>query len=149
MKKTILSLFVTALIFSSCKHSERDEKHEENHVNTEEKACHHEADKLQLNGEKKWGVNPEMMIHIRSIEKELMNYKDQEHQTFGKTLQGHINELTQSCTMNGKAHDELHKWLMPFIEKTQALVGCTNPQTGDHLIQDLKKDMKTFNQYFE
>jgi hypothetical protein len=47
--------------------------------------------------------------------------------------------------MKGKAHDELHKWLVPYIE----LVDAFSKDKSANQYTEMKHSFLTFNQYFQ
>jgi uncharacterized lipoprotein NlpE involved in copper resistance len=149
MKKTLLTLCAFGFVLVACNNHENHEH--EDHSQSEVHEHEHEAtDQLSLNGSEKWIVNPEMIVHIRTIESELSAYEaSTKPNELANILQENINKLTQSCTMEGAAHDALHLWLMPFITQVQDLSNTTDDTKGKALILELKDAMKTFNQFFE
>jgi predicted small lipoprotein YifL len=109
-------------------------------------------DELVLNDGKKWEMNPEMLTIVRSMEKDVTTFTSEklaEMQALGGKLDGQVNELTSSCTMDGQAHDELHKWLLPFIHDIKHLKESVTDDEAKESIRDLKASFAEFNQYFE
>jgi len=107
---------------------------------------------LNLNEGEKWKVVPEMLKSIRTMEFEVNNFKgttSSEFKNYGKRMSELINDLTSSCTMEGEAHDELHKWLIPFIELNDALIKSDSIEQSSELVVKQKKEIKRFNTYFE
>ena len=47
--------------------------------------------------------------------------------------------------MKGEAHDELHKWLVPYIE----LVDAFSKEKSANQFIEIQHYFKTFNQYFQ
>jgi hypothetical protein len=81
---------------------------------------HSESDSIEFNNGAKWKVVPDMMKHIRNMESDINRFAETKHSDLkdytqlGASLQKNIDLLTSNCTMEGKAHDELHKWLVPL-----------------------------------
>ncbi len=75
--------------------------------------------------------------------------KLEEKTALGTRLSGQVNELTSSCTMDGQAHDELHKWLLPFIHTINHLKDSETDAEANEYLNDLKESFEEFNQYFE
>ncbi len=106
---------------------------------------------IDLNNGKKWEVVPKMMLIIRSMEAEINNFKGSNLNQFAAlatTLSAKITELTSNCTMQGKAHDELHKWLVPFIEKVEEFAVIKSEKEGKVFVTTFKEDFSIFNTYF-
>lgn len=77
---------------------------------------------IELVNKEKWEVNKEMMVHIKNMESDIQATSNQSSPNYvelGSKLNTHIGLLTSNCTMTGKAHDELHKWLLPFIDSVK------------------------------
>ena len=72
-----------------------------------------------------------------------------DYQTLATSLQENINLLTSNCTMTGKAHDELHKWLLPYIDTVDEFAAQTEVSTYVNLLDEIKISFTTFNQYFQ
>ncbi|MDD2983462.1 MAG: hypothetical protein PHQ74_08740 [Crocinitomicaceae bacterium] len=158
MKNKFRLLVALSFLFavSSCNNDKHDEKgHDQEHHATDPHAGHDHGDvedELVLNEGKKWKMNPEMLTIIRSMEKDVNTFSSEklaDMQTLGTKLDGQVNELTSSCTMEGQAHDELHKWLLPFIHDIKHLKEAANDAEGKETMDDLKESLVEFNQYFE
>ena len=123
---------------------------------TDENAHQHsESDSIEFNNGAKWKVVPDMMKHIRNMESDinrLAEAKNMELNDFNKlgvSLQKNIDLLTSNCTMEGKAHDELHKWLLPYIDMVDKLNKSKNNDEAIHNFEEIEASYKTFNIYFE
>jgi hypothetical protein len=51
--------------------------------------------------------------------------------------------------MSGMAHDELHKWLVPYITEVNALSEAENETEARNAYVKIQDSFKTFNQYFQ
>ena len=156
MKIKFISLITITVFLFSCgnESTENVEKVEEvkvEEVKHEEHQTQGETKALVLNDGEKWKVNEEMMPPITNIEVHintfvLSNQKD--YSLLATDLQEDINSLISSCTMKGKSHDELHKWLVPFIGSVNELA-----EAGDDVVAEkfeaVQASMATFNEYFE
>jgi hypothetical protein len=106
---------------------------------------------LELNNGKKWVVVPTMMVHIRNIEKDVEAFhtmRGQDHTALAGTIQEHLGQLVLNCTMKGKAHDELHKWLIPFMALTTEYADAANPAEQQQKLQELRQSLALFNAHF-
>ena len=79
------------------------------------------------------------------MEKEVASTPNENYQVLIDNLGRNIDLLTSNCTMEGEAHDELHKWLLPFIEDVKVF---SNDKSADNFTK-IKNAFITFNQYFE
>ncbi len=116
---------------------------------------HDENDSIELNNGAKWKVVPEMMAHIRNMESDINGFSETKHTELkdftqlGAGLQKNIDLLTSNCTMEGKAHDELHKWLLPYIDMVDKLNKSKNNDEALRTFEEIKASYKSFNIYFE
>lgn len=51
--------------------------------------------------------------------------------------------------MKGKSHDELHKWLYPYMALVDELNDAENENEANQVFQKIKESFETFNQYFQ
>lgn len=145
LKIKIAFLATVVLLLFSCNTKSKEEKTTE--IKTEEHQ-HSESETIQLNNGEKWKVDDNMMLHIRNMEKDVVHF-DQEKSTnyslLANKLKTNIDILTSNCTMKGQAHDELHKWLVPYIE----LVDSFSKEKSANQFTEIQNSFLTFNQYFK
>lgn len=111
-----------------------------------------ENEAIELNNGKKWVVDSKMMIHIREMENIVVAFNTEEQKDYknlAKNLQSNIDLLTASCTMEGKAHDELHKWLVPFMDIVSVLTDAQNDTEAAKQFKNIQTSFITFNTYFQ
>jgi hypothetical protein len=107
---------------------------------------------LELNEGKKWVVAKPMMAHLRNLEKEVQDFEKTpgaDDAVLAKQIEENLGRLVTNCTMEGKAHDELHKWLMPFLGMSAEYSKATNPVVQREKRQEIKEALQVFNLYFE
>lgn len=150
MKKTIL-FGLSIFLFWSCNNSsskttthQQDEIHETHH--------HDESSQvIELNNGEKWVVNSEMKPFV-SKGAELVNVYVQENKTDFKELTTQLkeqnNQLIKSCTMKGKSHDELHKWLYPHLELVKELDNETDAVKAKEIVVKLQNSYQQYQIYF-
>lgn len=105
-----------------------------------------------MNDGKKWVVEPKMLVYIRTIETDLLNFKGttmDEYNQLAGAIDNELGLLTSNCTMSGQAHDELHKWLLPFIDSSDAFFDEEELSQKKEKLSALKLSFETFNTYFE
>lgn len=144
-KQFISILFISLLTFSGCESSTNNTEIASKKENTH----HHSEEDIQLNNGEKWLVEPSMLLIIRKMEKEVNQFDQQSFSQLGKQLTIDIEELTSNCTMTGQAHDELHKWLLPYIDMVDHLVQTNDQKEAKAVYQQIKQSFHTFNQYFK
>lgn len=163
MKKTIIILSTLFVAFISCNNAEQktDEKinevnlTEELHIQEEvivEEEHHHEDITILLNDGKKWKVVESMLVYIRNMEAGVNDFEDNSERDYprlAKSIDENIRELTSNCTMEGQAHDELHKWLVPFIELSEEFDVATELADQERIYNEFKASFEVFHTYFE
>ncbi|HMN32793.1 MAG: hypothetical protein IT215_01015 [Chitinophagaceae bacterium] len=146
----ILALSVCS-VFYSCNNTAPSENNSSQiTVNHSEEQNQEEA--IILDNGKKWKVNDNMLPYILDAEKIFIAYLDNHDVDFkklAKDLENKNDSLTSNCTMEGQAHDELHKWLLPHLELTEKLSSAESENEAQNQIKELKLSFETFHKYFE
>jgi len=150
MKKVIV-LAISSFVLWSCNNSSekaksnQETKHEE-HQHDENSAA------VELNSGEKWLVNDEMKPFVAKGEGLVTTYLQSSQTNYNELaqkLKDQNNQLIKSCTMKGKSHDELHKWLRPHLELVEALEKSTNENEAKEIVLKLQKSNEVYHQYFE
>ncbi len=149
MYKKFITIIMVAALLGSCNQQSKDETIADSTIVVN----HEEAtDSIELNKGEKWKVDEEMMPPILAMEKNInafatANQKD--YKSLAKKLQINIDVLTSNCTMKGKAHDELHKWLLPYIDLVDELAKAKTDEESSEIFSNIQLSYKTFNHYFQ
>lgn len=143
--KYIFSIAVMGLILTatSCTNQTESKENPESVKNT---------NNIELVNNEKWEVNKEMMIHIKNMESDIKSTSNQSSPNYdelGSKLDENIGLLTSNCTMTGKAHDELHKWLIPFIDLVKELNAADSKEDQKQSFEAIQESMNEFNTYFK
>jgi hypothetical protein len=107
---------------------------------------------IELNNGEKWKVDANMITHIRNMENDVISFakvEQKDYKSLAEKLQSNIDLLTSNCTMKGKAHDELHKWLLPYIDLVKELSEAKDETEAEKQFQNIQTSFTTFNQYFQ
>ena len=153
MRFSAILIFSGALFLYSC--GQQEEKKKEAKSQVIEEHHHNEYDSIELNNGAKWKVVPEMMQHIKNMESDVNRFNETQHSDIkeftqlGKSLQKNINLLTSNCTMEGKAHDELHKWLLPYIDIVEKLNKSKTKDEALRTYEEITASFRTLNIYFK
>ncbi|MBX3257143.1 MAG: hypothetical protein KF862_23610 [Chitinophagaceae bacterium] len=150
MKKVIVFGMSLMLLWSCNNSTEKSTTHQETENHTEHQ--HDESSEaIELNNGEKWLVNEEMKPFVLKGE-ELVNSYIQNNQTDYKALAQQVkeqnNQLIKSCTMGGKSHDELHKWLHPHLEIVKALEEETDAAKANETVLHLQHSYQEYHKYF-
>ncbi len=150
MKLTFLTIS-TILVLSACSSEQKEaEPKVEQETTVEVDKTNPHGIEL-INGEK-WKVDEGMMTIIQSIAQEVQSFNGEtieDYQFYSSNLSSLISELTSNCTMKGQAHDELHKWLVPFIHLSKDLKKSTDIAELTKIDGELKSEIVIFGDYFE
>ena len=153
--KTTIVLGLSVFIFWSCNNSGRtiESDAEESHLEAHVEHHYNKSDgALELNDGEKWIVNEEMKPFVAKQE-ELLNAHMQsgnpDYETLASQLQKQNELLIQSCTMTGKSHDELHKWLHPYMGLLVDLREAQTEDEADKLVSEVKMSLETYHSYFQ
>lgn len=151
MKNKALTIALTAIsLFAASCGNKPTEK-----TDTTATALRDHADKvesIELDNGKKWQVNVEMIPFILESEKILNDYVSAgstDWSILATQLKEKNSGLIKSCTMKGKSHDELHKWLHPHMELINSLSQAKSSSNAKVLISELKKSFEAFHSYFQ
>lgn len=100
----------------------------------------------------KWPIPEVMMKHLRDLEQDVRNLDgaaEKDHAALAAKIDGHTDRLISSCTMDGKAHDALHDWLMPFIQLNKAYAAAPDGGAKSAKFKEIKDSLTTFHERFE
>ncbi|OJU28127.1 MAG: hypothetical protein BGN92_02220 [Sphingobacteriales bacterium 41-5] len=156
MKKTTLLLSMAAGIFlSACNSNQTSEK--VSATDTLAQAAHHEetaaaSEDIELNNGDKWVVNEEMKPYVAKgaeLTTAFIQDNGSDYNKLAVALKAENDQLIKSCTMQGKSHDELHKWLHPHLEFVKKLETAKNETEGNELVQQLEKSYQDYHTYFQ
>ncbi len=149
--KRIYIILLPALFLASCADNTGEQPAATTAV--EEQHQHsHEGEATELNNGQKWKVDENMMVYIVQIEKDVTGFGGstmEEYKQLASGLEQNIEQLTSNCTMEGQAHDELHKWLLPFIELSEQFSASATEQEAENNYGQIKLSLEDFHRYFE
>jgi hypothetical protein len=74
---------------------------------------------------------------------------ENDYKVLAKNIDKNIDLLVSSCTMKGQSHDELHKWLVPFIDLSKEFSESKTEQEFAANLEKIKVSFVTFNTYFK
>lgn len=154
-KVIVVSIIACFSLLCSCNDSSKKENNTTENVQLPVSTEPIENSTIELNNGAKWKVVDEMMVYIKNMESEVKRFSETNqmdiknfHQ-LGESLQKNLNLLTSNCTMQGKAHDELHKWLLPYIDLVDELNKSKNTEEAQHIFNEIETSFKIVNTYFE
>ena len=154
MKTRFLILLIFPLLIFACANNTQTNgaeaeatTHQEHHA----EAHAHQDNAIQLDNGQAWKVDENMMEFIKKMDNEVASFSGKtynDYQVLAMDLMENIDGLTSNCTMTGQAHDELHKWLLPYIDLVNDFAKTDNVKDAQAALEKIKSSFKTFNQYF-
>jgi hypothetical protein len=149
-KLKITTIALSTFFLFSCNQKVKTEAAEkvETEMHDEHNHDHSEEISIQLNEGQKWKVDDNMMVHIQNMEKDVASVAKEnpgEYQLLSEKLKKNLDLLTSNCTMTGQSHDELHKWLVPYID----LVDEFSEGKSKEQLTKVEESLITFNTYFK
>ena len=152
MKNKIMPLIVLGMSLIGCGQISTETEYDAAQLDKEE-VQHQlvETQTIYLNNGEKWEVNDEMMPPIQHMEKSIHTFseiEEKDYRTLAGNLKKDIDLLTSNCTMTGQGHDELHKWLLPFIDMVNELSEASSGNE-EEIFRNIQISFNTFNQYFK
>ena len=143
MKKSsiFISISFLAVVLFSCGKS-NEKTHEPSH----------DSATIELNEGEKWSLPDTMRHYLRAMEADIVNFDASDSAAFDKlasSLDANLDGLTSNCTMKGKGHDELHKWLVPYMNLVEKMTESDNEADSKSIFTEMESSFKTFNTYFE
>jgi hypothetical protein len=143
MNKIIAVL--TSLFFFACTNTSQEKVE-----SATEREHSDSTSKLQLNNGAKWKTDEATRKNVAAI---VLVVNDSSYATgknraqFANQLQVKIDTLVQQCKMTGPDHDALHLWLDKILHDVKEIK--ENEDEYDKKNAALKKDVESFNDYFE
>ncbi len=147
-------MIFAVLIFGACTNSSENNGNSHALDSAHHDSDHHDAHAgaIELNDGSKWKADPEMFDHVEAMKKSVSTFSGasaEDYHALAAELGDRTQQFISSCTMKGKGHDELHKWLHPYMQQVQELEKTENPETAEKLVANLHKSLLLFDNYFE
>ena len=152
MIKLSISITIISMLVWGCSNSSPEKSIEKTKVAIAEDHQQSEEEAIVLDNGKKWEVDANMMVHIQNMKKDIFSFEAKcfsDYSVLAKKLESNVELLTSNCTMEGQAHDELHKWLLPYIDLVNKFSKSKSEQESIEYFEKIKLSFVTFNTYFE
>lgn len=148
---TLLSVLLVSLFFlTSCDHP-ADEHGHAAHQSTKED--HAAALELTLNNGEKWPTDEHTRLSAARMATRVDGaanmHSRQDAIALAKDLDAELETLVAGCTMTGKAHDQLHVFLMALFPKVAALKEQTELAELQHTREEISSLFVAYAQHFE
>ena len=150
-------LFGLSILFSACGPG-KDEQHLDGAHSTDAASAAPDSASgplLELNNGERWVVSPPMLVPVRRMQQRIATAIEPgaairlDHAVLADSLFVDLDALVAGCTMEGKAHAELHDWLMPHMQLVQDLEKTTDTAHARTILQHLNASSAEFDRYFQ
>lgn len=108
--------------------------------------------RLELNDGKPWKADEEMIERVAAMEGVLAEngaVEKIDQVSLAEALDHHTGKLIASCTMKGQGHEELHKWLEPYMALIKDLHNAKSDDEAKEIAGELQTMLNVFGEYFE
>lgn len=106
---------------------------------------------IKLDGSQKWVANEETTQGVHNMLHILENTTvgpEMDFKALGTKLKSEINVVIKKCSMKGPSHDNLHIFLMPLIEKVDALQKDNDIEKNKALLASIFYNLEAYDTYF-
>ncbi len=154
MKKILFAL-LGASVLTGCGNDQKTQQPSDTETHATSDAAHSDEatnEAIELNQGEKWAVNEEMKPFIKesqNLVKEYNSAGSTDYKTLASQLKTQTTGLIKSCTMKGKSHDELHKWLHPYMEQVENLSKAEDEALAEQHLADIEKSFDIYHAHFE
>ena len=146
--KPTLLILALAIGLSACQRSSKQES-----VKSDNDAAGISTTTVSESGKPaKWAMPETMMQHMRNLEQDVRTLEssaEKDHAALAAKIDEHTTQLISSCTMDGKAHDTLHDWLMPFLQLNKDYTAAPDAATKSAKFKEIQDSLATFHERFE
>lgn len=149
--KKIIVFGMSVMLLWSCNNSTKKSTTQQETEDHTEHYYDESSDAIELNNSKKWIVNEEMKPFVLNGEESVNTYLQDgqtDYKALAKKLKDQNSQLIKSCTMEGKSHDELHKWLYVHLEIVKALENETDTTKANEIVLRTQHSYQLYHQYF-
>ncbi|WP_431134125.1 hypothetical protein [Psychroserpens mesophilus] len=160
MKHVIFTLSLLALM--SCK----DTKQQETSNNTDVVEDTHKpqieetasvyanawTNDITLNEGQKWTANTETNEGVERMKTTIKTQPTntlEEYYNLAELLNKDKNYVIKNCTMKGDSHDNLHVWLLPLMDKIDALSETQTLKEASKLKHSITENINAYDTYFQ
>lgn len=148
--------FILTLIFLGSACSTPTDKSKEHMVKNPKEDHQHDSETdttpIELDNGEKWKADENTLHMVRKMEAELLAFNETDHSGYkdlADSLEKDIDLLVAGCTMKGKAHDQLHKWLTHHIANVKKLSTAENKTEAVEIMKTLEESFHVFNESFK
>lgn len=141
------------LVLSACSPSaDKKASHEQTHAKDHHEHNEGTSPAIELDNGEKWKADENTLRLVHKMEGEVSAFRkspESDYKSLSDSLRKDLDLLVAGCTMKGKAHEELHKWLLPNIDQVKLLSTAQTKDEAHDIVKKLEESYSVFNQSFE
>jgi len=156
MKKSAILGLVLLTSLLGCKEAQKEET-----IITEQTAVEQKEDahgeqnnwmsQIQLDKESKWKANIETTEGIQAMSSRIAEDESnsiKHYKKLASDLNDLKNNIIKECTMEGESHDNLHVFLVPLVDKIEALGEVNSVHEGAEITKDIREHLEVYYNFF-
>lgn len=154
MKTFLLSLAASAVLLLSC--NQTDIKSPKNAIHEHHLIAQGDQNSAREAGvPQKWKTDESTRTHVAELRTKLEAFKrmkehnSSSYKALGADMSGELKKLVAGCRMTGPAHDALHGWLTPVLEKVSQLNKSKSVAQGQMAVDRIEDSLDNFYKEFE
>ena len=141
--KSIIFLTLVASLVVACKNQDTE-------TNPAEHPQH--AEELMLNNGERWVANAETTEGIKKMTLLVGGLSDasaaEDYQATKAELEKEFETILKKCTMTGKAHEQLHIYLLP-MKDMMSKFNSTQPEERKEASEQLDRHLREYETFFQ
>tara|TARA_R110002051_G_scaffold324641_1_gene422910 strand:- start:5940 stop:6431 length:492 start_codon:yes stop_codon:yes gene_type:complete len=107
---------------------------------------------IKMNNGDKWQADAKTNEGVQKMQNTIklnaINALDDYHQ-LAIRLNDDKNNVIKNCSMTGASHDNLHIWLLPLIEKIEALSKAKTVEDAAKIKRSIEENINGYDAYFQ
>jgi hypothetical protein len=107
---------------------------------------------MELNHNEKWVANPETNEGVLKMQNLIKTQKTgtiEDYHQLAKELNDAKNYVIKKCNMEGASHDYLHIWLVPLLNKIDALSESETLGDASRIKLSIEENINAYSNYFQ
>lgn len=93
-----------------------------------------------------------MKVHLGNVERAVRTAQAgprPDHGAHAATIREELRAFVSQCTMEGPAHDQLHRWLVPFLQQAERYAQAGTVAEQEATLRGMRRALEVFHEYFE
>jgi len=147
----LIAMFVAVLI-GGCDNGGHVSHEQHGHAHDQHANSDATALQLVLNDGERWQMDEhtrKMMAEMEAVFAAADHANQASLNAAGRTMAQQIEDLVVGCTMDGKAHEQLHIFLGDYIPTVNALASAEGPEQASELAHNIQAQLDNYRKHFK